>query len=317
MLKNIALFNECLEHPTKNIDPIARETLNKVVLPIDDTTPTELLNKNAELLELLTSYNEYKQAGDSSHNTQILAAIDACLRFEGMNCCALSQYFMVHDVTYEMYLNKLEKDEKEYIIDCYLKDRHQLYLNRNYSDIIFQVLTDNYSHKRKSVMGVEKLKKICKEFDIPKINDANQIENDLYYILPDAGDNKLFDKIIEKNHINFEFRETHQGKMPDGLIKIDDIFVIVEHKILKESGGGQDKQMTEIIDFVGWGERGVHYISFMDGIFFNSLINPSQKNKLYRDKENILANLKKCPFNYFVNEYGFNQILEDILSNRT
>lgn len=316
MLNNVELFNECLDHPAKNVDSVARDTLNKVILPIDDTISTELLSKNSRLLELIISYSNYKNVGDNSHNAEILAEMDECLRFDGMNYCPFSQYFMVHDVTYDMYLNKLTNEEKEYIIDCYLEDRHQLYLNRDYSDIIFQVLTDSYSHKRKGAMGVEKLKKICGKFNIQKLNDESQISNDLYYILPDAGDNRLFNKIIEINHINFDFRTTHQGKMPDALIKIDNTFLVVEHKILKESGGGQDKQMTEIIDFIGWGERGVHYISFMDGILFNELVNPSERNKLYRDKQNIYSNLSSCPFNYFVNEYGFNKIITNILNNR-
>lgn len=316
MLKNIELFNESLNHPTKNIDLIARETLNKIILPFDDTTSTELLMQNRKLSELITLYNNYKLTANNTNNSKILSEIDECLKYENMNYSPFSQYFMVHNVTYDMYLNKLTNEEKEYILDCYLEDRHQLYLNRNYSDIIFQVLTDSYSHKRKGNMGVEKLKKICKEFNICRIDNENQINKKTYYILPDAGDNKLFNQIIEKNHINFEFKATHQGKMPDLLIKIDNTFLIIEHKILKESGGGQDKQITEIIDFVGWGERGVHYISFMDGILFNELINPSPKNKLYRDKQNIIENLEKCPFNYFVNEFGFNKLINHTLKTR-
>lgn len=317
MLNNVNLFNECLEHPAKNVDSVARETLNNVILPIDNSIPCELLSRNTKLLELIVSYANYKTAGDKTHNTEIIAQMDECLKYDGMNYCPFSQYFFVHDVTYDMYLTKLTNDEKEYIIDCYLEDRHQLYLNRDYSDIIFQVLTDSYSHKRKGAMGVEKLKKICKQFNIPKINEETQINNEIYYILPDSGDNRLFNRIIEINHINFDFRNNHQGKMPDALIKIDNIFLVVEHKILKESGGGQDKQMTEIIDFVGHGERGVHYISFMDGILFNELINPRESNKLYRDKQNIYSNLRICPFNYFVNEYGFKKVLQYILGNRS
>lgn len=312
MLNNIELFNECLDNPAKNVDIVAREILNKVILPIDTTTKTELLKRNTGLLELLSLYNDYKAVGDKSHNAEIIAKMDQCLRYEGMNYCPFSQYFMVHDVTHTMYLHELSQEEKEYIIDCYLEDRHQLYLNRGYSDIVFQVLMDSYSHKRKGSMGVEKLKKLCETYHIDKIDNDSQIKNRLYYILPDAGDNKLFNKIVECYHINFDFRKTHQGKMPDILIKYGDNFLIGEHKILKQSGGGQDKQITEIIDFIGNGERGVHYVSFMDGILFNELIDPSPKNKLFRDRENIISNLKKNPYNYFVNAYGFNQLIDYI-----
>lgn len=30
---------------------------------------------------------------------------------------------------------------------------------------------------------------------------------------------------------------------------------------MKSTGGGQDKQITEIIDFIKYGERGVYYVS--------------------------------------------------------
>ena len=316
MLDNKKLFFECLENPVKNVDTVAREILNKVVLPLEDDKTTELINKNYNLVELITSYNNYNVKGDNSHNTEILKEIDQTLKFEGMNFCPFSQYLMVHDVTYDMYLNKLTNEEKEYIINCFLNDRHQIYLNRDYSDIIFQVLTDNYSHKRKGSLGVEKIKKLLIKFNIDRITSEEDITMNTYYILPDAGDNKLFNKIIELNRIHFDFRNNHQGKMPDALIKINNSFFIVEHKILKELGGGQDKQMTEIIDFVGYDERLINYVSFMDGILFNELINPKTSNKLYRDKVNIINNLDKCKFNYFVNEYGFNKLIKNAMKNR-
>lgn len=314
MLNNKELFNECLEHPAKNIDPIARDTLNKVVLPTDGPRSTELLIRNQRLVDLVNTYANYKNIGDQTSIPMVLAEMDNCLRFEGMNYCPFSQYLMVHDVTYEMYLNKLDNSEKEYIIDQYLIDRHQLYMDRGYSDMVFQVLTDSYSHKRKGAMGVEKLKRICNELAIPRITDESQTNERLYYILPDAGDKGLFNQVIETNHITFNFRVGHQGKMPDALIKAGNNFLIIEHKRLKESGGGQDKQMTEIIDFISYNERGVHYVSFMDGVLFNELMNPSEDNKLYRDKQNICSNLENCPFNYFVNEFGFYRLISHIVS---
>lgn len=315
MLDNKKLFLECLENPAKNVDTVAREVLNKVVLPLEDDKPTELIRRNSNLVELIITYNNYNVKGDNSHNIEILNEIDKNLKFEGMNFCPFSQYLFVHDVTYEMYLNKLTNEEKEYVIKCYINDRHQLYLNRDYSDIIFQVLNDNYSHKRKGSLGVEKIKKLLSQFQIEKISNETEINKDIYYILPDAGDNKLFNKIIEVNRIHFEFRNNHQGKMPDALIKINNSFFIVEHKILKELGGGQDKQMTEIIDFIGYDERLINYVSFMDGILFNELTNPRTTNKLYRDKENIINNLNKCKFNYFVNEFGFNKLIANTIEN--
>ena len=54
------------------------------------------------------------------------------------------------------------------------------------------------------------------------------------------------------------------------------------------------------------------YISYLDGILFNDLKEPRETNKLYRDKVAIQENLSKNPYNYFVNEYGFNEFMNEI-----
>ena len=314
MLNNIELFNECLDNPVNNIDPYNREILNKVVIPLENDVPCELLTRNTKLIELISQYNNYNVRGDKSHNFEIIKELDECLRYDGMNLCPFSQYLMVHDVNYDMYLNSLEPKDKEYILDCYIKDRHQAYLNRDYSEIIFQVLADNYSHKRKGKLGVKKITKICEDFGFRKITNKEQICNDKYYILPDSDGKNLFKLILQKYNIEFDFEKSHQGKMPDVLIKYNDVFVVIEHKISKELGGGQDKQMTEIIDFIGYGERGVRYVSYLDGVLFNELKNPRETNKLYRDKNNIIDNLTNNKYNYFVNDYGFKKLINSIIN---
>lgn len=314
MLNNIELFNECLENPVNNIDPYNREILNKVIIPKENDIPCELLSRNHRLIELICEYNNYNVHGDKSHNVEIIKEIDFCLKFEGMNFCPFSQYLMVHDVNYEMYLNVLDVKDKEFILDSYIEDRHQIYLNRDYSDIIFQVLSDNYSHKRKGKLGVKKIMKICENFGFEKINSEEQIEKDNYYILPDSDGKKIFKLILEKYNIHFDFEKNHQGKMPDALIKYGDVFVVVEHKSSKELGGGQDKQMTEIIDFVGYDERGIRYVSYLDGVLFNELKEPRDTNKLYRDKIHILENLEHNRYNYFVNDYGFKKLMNSIMN---
>lgn len=313
MLNNIDLFNECLENKVKNIDPYNREILNKVIIPDKKDVFCELLNINYKLIDLITKFNHYNVIGDNSNTKEIINEIDKCLKYEGMNFCPFSQYLMIHDVNYDMYLNVLDMKEKEFIIKCYIEDRHQMYLNIDYSDIIFQVLSDNYSHKRKGRLGVKKLEKICQDFGMEKIMSEEQLKNDKYYILPDSDGKKLFKLILEIYNIHFDFEKSHQGKNPDLLIKWNDIFVIVEHKNSKELGGGQDKQMTEIIDFIGYDERGIHYVSYLDGVLFNDLKDPRDTNKIYRDKMHILNNLEHNKYNYFVNNYGFKKLISSII----
>ena len=72
--------------------------------------------------------------------------------------------------------------------------------------------------------------------------------------------------------------------------------------------------MTEIIDFVGYDERGIRYVSYLDGILFNELKDPRDTNKLFRDKNHILENLENNRFNYFVNDYGFKKLMNSIIN---
>jgi len=80
---------------------------------------------------------------------------------------------------------------------------------------------------------------------------------------------------------------------------------------MKESGGGQDKQMSEIIDFVSYNENNVSYISFLDGIYFNLLANQNIKfGKPYFQRKSIYANLKRSKQNWFINTKGFIKLLK-------
>lgn len=135
-----------------------------------------------------------------------------------------------------------------------------------------------------------------------------------FFLLPDNGEKEFFKQALEKYLIRFEFVTTHQDKMPDVFIKYNNTFIIVEHKKMNSTGGGQDKQITEIIDFIKYGERGFYYVSYLDGILFNQLIEPPTGQKIYRFKLDIIRNLENNPYNYFVNEYGFNKLINCIIS---
>ena len=136
MLNNLNLFNECLQNCVPNIDRIAWDVLNRTVIPIERDIYSELLAKNYELIELIKKYNNLNVLGNLCENENIINLIDECLRFDCINLCPFSQYLMNHD----------------------------------YSDIIFQVMIDNYSHKRKAVIGVEKFWRICEENGIYHFN---------------------------------------------------------------------------------------------------------------------------------------------------
>jgi len=104
--------------------------------------------------------------------------------------------------------------------------------------------------------------------------------------------------------------------MPDFLIKHKKDIFILEHKHMKEGGGGQDKQANEVISFIGFseGSPNIHYISFLDGIYFNLFANKKylKKGKILNQLKNIKQNLKRNKQNYFVNTAGFKKLFKEL-----
>lgn len=101
----------------------------------------------------------------------------------------------------------------------------------------------------------------------------------------------------------------HQDKEPDIVLKINDKFFIIEAKHIKESGGAQDKQIVELIEFIRYSEEleNVHYVSFMDGIYFNnfSWAKKGDETKVNKQKRQLKSTL-------FVNTSGLLSLFEDL-----
>jgi hypothetical protein len=85
---------------------------------------------------------------------------------------------------------------------------------------------------------------------------------------------------------------------------------------MKEGGGGQSKQDTEIVDFIRYKEKNVSYVTYLDGVGFNRLIT-SKDNKHRKVKEDILEILSQNKDNYFVNTAGFEKFIDEVVLGTT
>ena len=84
---------------------------------------------------------------------------------------------------------------------------------------------------------------------------------------------------------------------------------------MKGSGGGQDKQLVEIINFIRYQEQdaSVHYVVYFDGEYANMLLSASQRSpKLERQYQDIVKCLTENPRNFFVNPEGFVALLNEL-----
>ncbi len=181
-----------------------------------------------------------------------------------------------------------------------------------------QALYDSGSSRKKGVLGVEKTITLIKR-RIVNISHVKNIQDlmksSVAYFLPDKGDGTLFEKFCESLNIKYAFGKNHHGKKPDLVFKINGRFFIIEAKHIKESGGAQDKQIGEMIEFVRYSEDldNIHYMAFMDGMYFNNFIWVKDETKIGKQKETIEKYLHKNKKNFFVNTAGFLSLLEDLV----
>jgi len=120
--------------------------------------------------------------------------------------------------------------------------------------------------------------------------------------------------------VDYEFLSGRKNKAPDFVVNIKQDIYIIEHKHVKEGGGGQDKQIDELIEFVSKkpSKPHVHFVSYLDGYYFNILIryklaeSSFRGNKLPKPLEqlkSIRTYLKDNKENYFINTAGFKELL--------
>ena len=104
----------------------------------------------------------------------------------------------------------------------------------------------------------------------------------------------------------------------DLIIKHHDQFFFCEAKHINTSGGGQDKQLSELIEITNLNEhnKNIHFIAFLDGKYSNILLDEKyQSPKLLTQRNQIINNLKNNPGNFWVNSFGFKKLFEDLISS--
>ena len=90
--------------------------------------------------------------------------------------------------------------------------------------------------------------------------------------------------------------------------------MLCEAKHLNTSGGGQDKQISELIEIMSLKEEnGISYISFLDGKYSNVLLSDvGFGDKIMKQRKEIDKFLKNKPDNYWLNTAGFEKFISDL-----
>jgi hypothetical protein len=322
MKSNEDPFNYSLKNPEPLVDDFYIKDGGLIISSSPDK-PNQLMKINRELLDNITAYRIAMEQNNDEMRKGIIKTIQTLLQNTELNFSEFASFWAVVDVSYSSY-HALTKEEQldflDSVIRKYLEMRHGTYLAQGYSATTLQVGKDAKAHKESGSLGIHKVASMLKQHGYSQLSQLNVQafdKEDKVFIFSDQNGKRLFKEILKAFHIEFLWSSGRQNKMPDVLFKDDGDIYIVEHKHMKEGGGGQDKQVAEVIDLIGFSESSstapVHYITFMDGRYFNLFTRqPIGNGKLRAQLENIKKNLAAHPGNFFVNTAGFSELLNQI-----
>ncbi len=337
-MTNLELFKYSGKNPEPLIDKAYvrdEECIIPISLSIKDSSAKSLLvEKNTRLIQLISTFCYLREKGREDDCIEvhdlISEVIEILTKIENINLSPFSQFFLVYDTTYDSFLEYSLEEQKNFIrkiLCAYCDKRHSIYLSHGYTNTILQVVKDSYSHKGNSTAGIDKVKKILNNNGFRYKEKVDDI-GDKYYFFPDKGGSNLFSKFVKEHKLKAKFVSSRQGKLPDIVLRYKDEYYIIELKHIKSSGGGQDKQLSEIIDFVGSFEDDnskVHFVSYLDGLYSNKLHNndlwykkkaPDKLSKIGKQYDSIKKNLEKNKGNYFLNTKGLEKFMRLLVEGK-
>ena len=318
-MTNIELFKFSGQHPEPIIDPYYNR--DKVVIPPTVDQTNNLVEKNARLIELISVFSYFSEQGKAKDHPDVRNLIDDVITIlketDGINLSPFSQFFMVYNSSHNSFIGYAIEEQREFIYEMlklYGKERHKMYLSHGYTNSILQVVCDNYSHKRNSKTTIVKICDILERVGFVHNHDGRELLSRRFYFLPDKGDKDTFIAFKQRHGVVLESAQNEQDKLPDMVFFIGGEYFIVEMKSMKGSGGGQDKQLTEVINFIRYAETDehIHYITYLDGEYSNLLHSGTTQPKIRRQYDDALACLRNHPGNYFLNTAGFEEFVREI-----
>ena len=321
-INNVRLFEFSLSNPEPIIDEFYLKNGN-LVISKNVKNPTELMKKNFDLLESISAYSFAKKNKSQATIKKAIEKILEIVKNKNINYSEFVSFWPVVDISYSLFskMNPTEQLETmKHIVDSYIELRHNLYSSYGYSPTTLQVGKDAKAHKESGNLGIYKVSKILDKAGYEKANNESLKDfisaGDKKYIEADKKGKTLFKNLLIDRKIKFLWSKKKEQKMPDFLIRHKKDIFIIEHKHMKEGGGGQDKQINEVISFIGFSENNfkIHYVSFLDGLYFNLFANKKylNKGKILNQLTNIKQNLKQNIQNYFVNTAGFKKLIKEL-----
>lgn len=174
-----------------------------------------------------------------------------------------------------------------------------------------QAILDTNSSRKKGQSGERKLLHLLNKCGFVEVKSWEDFSRTPKCA---ASFSKVFSvKNIRKN-LHIKLATKKQNKKLDLIIKKNDRVFLCEAKHLNTSGGGQDKQISELIEIISLRETNsdVSYVAFLDGHYSNVLLgNEGMGKKLTTQREEIKKYLSRNLHNYWVNTAGFKELFHN------
>lgn len=277
-----------------------------------------LIQKVERLRELIIGYCVMLERDEDAAEKVLDEIYDIVVSIENIQYTEFVAFWKALDLSYSVF--KKLPDKRGVLAEVlrkYCERRRRLYDALGYSNVVVQALYDSGTSRKKGKSGVQKLSDIIEDVfsDIVLAKTPEELDKyEVAYFLPESK-NPLFEEVCRRYHLEYEFGREHQNKVPDAVLKVDGQLFLIEAKHIKEARGAQDKQVTEVIDFIKNSEEdeSICYVSFMDGTYFNKFVQPSPRaDKVKEQKEAIERHLAENKSNFFVNTAGMMALLEDL-----
>ena len=322
------LFMECLQNPEPLID--GRYCYDELIISKGlHYNPTAIMKVHAAATERICAAKTAKNDGMPELYKKHIQVLDKILmESENAQFLELTSFFPVMDVSFSKY-KKLDSTDRfgflKTLLEYYLDKRHGVYMSHGYSATTLQVRKDFSKHKRLGGAANRKIKNIFEGLGYKPVHANQEISRagrQKYCFIDQRQGKASLIELAKQGKLRHyqKWSKKHGGKRADVLFSgSKGQYFICEAKHIKESGGGQDKQMNELIAFIddrddAQRSGNIFYTAFLDGVYFNRLSEPSPPVKIKIQKESIKKSLQSRKKRFFVNTYGFKKLLAHLRS---
>jgi hypothetical protein len=293
MLKNLHYFNISKENPEKALDEF-------YIFPNKHPDIKKYTDNTKEIKSILITIKTLKDKKENKKiiNKYILELSKALGDFS--NCSEFGCFINACDSSLDLAKNDINLLEK--ITFLYIDNR---VLNEVVPEEWIQAILDSNSSRKKGKCGELKLLNILSEIGFKEIKKWEEFDKESKCV---ARCSKNFSTKNIRKTLGIKLKTKKQDKNLDLVIKYEDKIFICEAKHLNNTGGEQDKQISELIEIISLVERreDVSYISFLDGSHSNTLLDSKiRKGKIATQRNEINKYLNSNSNNFWVNTAGF------------